>query len=73
MLSLRRHKMLVTTSQSIARSRSERYNDCIAAAAAGGYIVPAGQAIMIFTSPSIDLFAYVGIGAKYCFEGVPQE
>lgn len=51
-----------------AKSRGDSWNDCIQAAKAGGYSVPAGQLIAVVTYPSRDLWGAGGVGAYLPFD-----
>jgi hypothetical protein len=55
-----------TTAQAQARSRSQKFQDCIDTAhnaASNPYSIPSGNLIAIVTSPGIDLFGYIGYGS----------
>lgn len=45
-----------TVAAATARGRWDRFNDCTAAAAAGGFTPPAGNGIIVMTNPGIDLW-----------------
>ena len=49
-----------------APRRRTKYNDCIAAAAAGrgGYRAPAGQLVAVVTFPGIDAYGMPGVGER---------
>jgi hypothetical protein len=49
-----------TVATATARGRWDRFNDCVAAAAAGGYSPPAGNGIIVMTNPGIDLWGATG-------------
>jgi hypothetical protein len=48
------YTMPVTVAQSQAKSRWDRIQDCVAAARAGGYTVPAGNRTIAITNDSVD-------------------
>ena len=49
-----------TIATATARGRWDRFNDCTAAASAGGYTAPAGNGIIVMTNPGIDLWGATG-------------
>jgi hypothetical protein len=53
----------VTTAQANARTRSQRWQDCLDAAHNNHYTPPSGNLIALITSPGIDLFGYIGVGS----------
>ncbi len=49
-----------TIATATARGRWDRFNDCVAAASAGGYTAPAGNGRIVMTNPGIDLWGAPG-------------
>ena len=49
-----------TVAVATAKGRWDRFNDCVAAAAAGGYTPPAAHGIIVMTNPGIDLWGATG-------------
>jgi hypothetical protein len=50
-------------------NRAMSMQDCIDAATAGGYTVPAGNLVAVVTNPGVDLFGWPGWGAYLGVEG----
>jgi len=55
-----------TQAQEVARTRNQRYQDCIDSAhnaSSNAYTPPAGHLVAVVTSPGIDLFGMNGVGS----------
>src|SRR5271165_2360455 len=62
------YTMSQTTAQETAKSRNDRYQDCLNAAHNGGYTPPSGQLVAVITNPGIDLW-----GSSGCCAYLPQD